>query len=159
MKDPALFPQKGDRAPNFRPMSIVAKRSPVSASVELLLPSATWIRQRPVNLRSGDHRNITTTWPRNLTLQESIYWPLPHLRIKLGKVYEIREQYRILDPHQFLQCHLKRLSFLCKKWCDNEQLAPGLRSTYLDLSGGFKKRDKERGADRSMGVLALKSTQ
>jgi len=24
--DPALPPQKGDRAPNFRPMSIVAKR-------------------------------------------------------------------------------------------------------------------------------------
>jgi len=36
--DPALpFPKKGDTAPHFRPMSIVAKRSPISATAELLL--------------------------------------------------------------------------------------------------------------------------
>ena len=34
--DPAPLPKKG-HAPNFRPMSIVAKRSPISATAEHLL--------------------------------------------------------------------------------------------------------------------------
>jgi len=36
--EPALpSPKKGTLPPNFRPMSIVAKRSPISATAELLL--------------------------------------------------------------------------------------------------------------------------
>ena len=34
--DPAPPPKKRGTAPNFRPMSIVAKRSPISAAAELL---------------------------------------------------------------------------------------------------------------------------
>ena len=35
--DSAPRPQKGYSSPHFRPMSIVAKRSPISATAELLL--------------------------------------------------------------------------------------------------------------------------
>jgi len=35
--NPAPLPKKGGRAPNFRPVSIVAKRSPISATAEHLL--------------------------------------------------------------------------------------------------------------------------
>jgi len=35
--NPAPPPQKGGATPNFRPMSIVAKRSPISATAEHLL--------------------------------------------------------------------------------------------------------------------------
>jgi len=34
--DPALPTERGTTAPTFRPMSIVAKRSPISATAELL---------------------------------------------------------------------------------------------------------------------------
>ena len=35
--NPAPLPYERDTAPNFRPMSIVAKRSPISATADLLL--------------------------------------------------------------------------------------------------------------------------
>ena len=35
-EDPAPLTKKGHSHPNFRPMSIVAKRSPISATAELL---------------------------------------------------------------------------------------------------------------------------
>ena len=38
--DPASLHQKGSTAPNFRPMSIVAERSPISATAELVLNCA-----------------------------------------------------------------------------------------------------------------------
>jgi len=39
--DPALPPERGTAAPpTFRPMSIVAKRSPISATAEVFLPTA-----------------------------------------------------------------------------------------------------------------------
>ena len=39
--DPAA-PQQGHNSPNFRPMSIVAKQSPISATVELLWWMTVW---------------------------------------------------------------------------------------------------------------------
>jgi len=39
--DPVPLRKKGDRDPNFRPMSIVAKRSPISATAEHLLNTCT----------------------------------------------------------------------------------------------------------------------
>jgi len=40
-KNPAPLPERGTAAaPSFRPMSIVAKRSPISATAELLLTNA-----------------------------------------------------------------------------------------------------------------------
>ena len=44
--DGALLPAKRGTAPNFRPMSIVAKRSPISATAELLL-LYSWDRAEP----------------------------------------------------------------------------------------------------------------
>lgn len=53
------------------------------------------------------------------------------------------------------------LSFLCEKWCENEQLEPALGPTHLYLGGGFKEEMKSVVLTEGsvMDVPALESTQ
>lgn len=53
------------------------------------------------------------------------------------------------------------LIFLCKKWCENEQLEPDLGPTHLYLGGGFKEETKSMVLTEGsvMDVSALESTQ
>ena len=48
-------PPKRGTAPNFRPMSIVAKRSPISATAERLLNFSEMQRQENVKILSSQH--------------------------------------------------------------------------------------------------------
>ncbi|KAK1900297.1 Mitochondrial import inner membrane translocase subunit TIM21 [Dissostichus eleginoides] len=86
------------------------------------------------------------------------------LKSKPAKVYEVSEQYTALDPKEFFAVSANKanlLSFLCEKWCEDEQLEPGLGSTHLYLGGGFKEETKSvvLTAGSVMDVPALESTQ
>ncbi|KAJ4933448.1 hypothetical protein JOQ06_030276 [Pogonophryne albipinna] len=66
-----------------------------------------------------------------------------YARSKPAKVYEVSEQYTARDPNKFVSVSPNKanlLNFLCEKWCEDEQLEPGLGPTHLYLGGGFKKR-------------------
>ncbi|KAJ4932499.1 hypothetical protein JOQ06_010919 [Pogonophryne albipinna] len=68
-----------------------------------------------------------------------------YARSKPAKVYEVSEQYTALDPNKFVAVSANKanlLSFLCEKWCADEQLEPGLGPTHLYLGGGFKEETK-----------------
>ena len=87
-----------------------------------------------------------------------------YARSKPAKVYEVSEQYTAPDPKKFVAVFANKanlLSFICEKWCEDEQLEPGLGPTHLYLGGGFKEEKKSvvLTAGSVMDVPALESTQ
>lgn len=87
-----------------------------------------------------------------------------YARSKPAKVYEVSEQFTAPDPKEFFAVSANKanlLSFLCDKWCENEQLEPVLGLTHLYLGGGFKEETKSVVLTEGsvMHVPALESTQ
>ncbi len=87
-----------------------------------------------------------------------------YARSKPAKVYEVSEQFTAPDPKEFFAVSANKanlLSFLCDRWCENEQLEPVLGPTHLYLGGGFKEETKSVVLTEGsvMHVPALESTQ
>ena len=83
---------------------------------------------------------------------------------KRAKVYEVSEQYAAPDPNDFFAVSSNKanlLSFLCERWCEDEQLGAGHGPTELYLGGGFKEETKSvlLSGGSVTDVPALESTQ
>jgi len=59
-RDPALPSQKGGKAPNFWPMSVVTKRLPISATAEYLFKQKRWLILC-LNSSAFQHKQCNTT--------------------------------------------------------------------------------------------------
>ena len=76
-----------------------------------------------------------------------------------ARLFEVSEQYRAPDPHEFFSVAANKaelLNFLCETWSNEEQLTPTLGLTRLYLGGGFKEETK---CGSVTNVSDLESTQ
>ena len=77
-------PEKGGTAPNFWPMSIVAKRSPISATAELLFYLATRLCACACDMQSRATLTTSTTIPsRRLHCATRVRWFSPSTKSKI----------------------------------------------------------------------------
>ncbi|KAJ4931779.1 hypothetical protein JOQ06_010219 [Pogonophryne albipinna] len=142
--------------------------SRVNRDAEMVVKVMAAVETNPFTTATPSLINISTgRWQNEnmfLLSLKSAEQEQRYARSKPAKVYEVSEQYTALDPKEFFAVSANKanlLSFLCEKWCADEQLEPGLGPTHLYLGGGFKEETKSvvLTAWSVMYVPALGSTQ
>jgi len=71
-RDPAPPTEWDTAVPSFRPMSTVAKRSPISATAELLfkMASCVWTLDHPRRILGGLYRCVNYGWNQQCSFED-----------------------------------------------------------------------------------------